>query len=80
MDSGKLGLMEGQFLKLRAEHRYGQTINRDTGAFMPATILPGLPVPDSTDIYLTNVLLTQFFSESFGVFAGKLDTLDGDVT
>ncbi|HMP05992.1 MAG TPA: hypothetical protein PJ982_06560, partial [Lacipirellulaceae bacterium] len=45
VDSGKLGLMEGQFLKLRAEHRYAQTINRDTGAFMPAPTLPGLPVP-----------------------------------
>ena len=79
-DMGKLGLMEGQFWKICAEHRWGQTINGDTGALLPATILPDLPVTDSEDVYLTNVLLTQAFSENFAVFAGKLDTLDGDTT
>jgi porin len=77
-DLGKLGVHEGLFLKLRAEHRFGQSISDDTGAFMPATVLVDLPVRDSEEIYLTNVLFTQALSESFAVFAGKLDTLDGD--
>jgi porin len=77
-DLGKLGLHEGLFLKLRAEHRFGESISDDTGAFLPATVSPDLPVRDSEEMYLTNVLFTQALSESFAVFAGKLDTLDGD--
>jgi len=44
LDFGKLGLHQGLFLKIRAEHRFGENINRDTGAFLPATILADLPV------------------------------------
>lgn len=78
VDSGKLGLMEGQFWKIRAEHRFGESISNDTGALLPATVLADLPVSTSEDVYLTNVLLTQFLSEELAVFAGKLDTFDGD--
>ncbi|WP_246105739.1 carbohydrate porin [Rosistilla ulvae] len=77
-DFGKMGVQEGLFLKLRAEHRTGDSVSRNTGAIMPATIEADLPVPDSDHVYLTNVLLTQALSESFIVFAGKMDTLDGD--
>lgn len=79
IDSGKLGGPQGLFVKLRAEHRFGETINEATGAIIPATLAPDLPVSYSDELYLTNVLFTQMFSESFGVFAGKLDTLDGDM-
>ena len=77
-DMDKLAGHQGLFIKLRAEHRYGETINEDTGAFIPATISPNLPVADSEDVYLTDVLFTQALSESFAVFAGKLNTFDGD--
>jgi porin len=78
MDLGKLGVHEGLFVKLRAEHRFGESISDDTGNFIPATVLPDLPVKDHEDLYLTNVLFTQALSESFAVFAGKMDTFDGD--
>lgn len=78
VDAGKAGLREGMFLKLRAEHRFGQTITSDVGAFLSPTLLADLPVDDSDQLYLTNVLLTQSIGESFAVFAGKFDTLDGD--
>jgi len=78
IDFGKLGIQQGLFVKLRAEHRFGENINGDTGAFLPATIQPDLPIAGQEDLLLTNVLFTQMFSEHFGVFAGKLDTLDGD--
>lgn len=78
IDFGKLGLQEGLFLKVRAEHRFGENINADTGAFLPATILADLPVGGGEELLLTNVLFTQALSERFAVFFGKLDTLDGD--
>ena len=77
-DFGKLGVQEGLFLKLRAEHRIGQSIVEPTGALLPATLATELPAVDSRDLYLTNFVITQALSETFVVFAGKVDTLDGD--
>ncbi len=77
-DFGKLGVQEGLFLKLRAEHRFGENVNRDTGAILPVALAANLPVSDREDLYLTDVLFTQALSESFIVFLGKTDTLDGE--
>ncbi len=79
VDFGKLGLREGLFLKVRSEYRYGESLAGATGALLPSYIITDLPVIDSRDVYVTNFLFTQMFSERFGVFAGKLDTLDGDL-
>lgn len=78
VDFGKMGLQEGLFLKMRSEHRFGSSIAPATGALLPPTLASELPVSDSRDRYLTNFLFTQMFSEQVGVYAGKLDTLDGD--
>ncbi|MEO1614657.1 MAG: carbohydrate porin [Planctomycetota bacterium] len=78
LDLGKLGLQEGLFVQLRAEHRFGQSVNGDAAAILPATLATDLPVNDSRELFLSNVLFTQFLSESFAVYGGKLDTLDGD--
>ncbi len=76
---GKFGFNEGLFLKLRAEHRFGESINSNTGSFIPAAILADLPVANSEELYLTNFLFTQMLSERSAIFFGKLDTLDGDL-
>jgi porin len=78
VDFMKMGGPPGLFLKVRAEHRFGETISEPAGSILPPTILADLPTLESEEIYLTNVLFTQAFSENFAVFAGKLDTLDGD--
>jgi len=79
LDFGKLGVQEGLFLKLRTEYRYGESLAGATGALMPSYVIADLPVVDSRNLYVTNLLFTQMFSPRFGVFAGKLDTLDGDL-
>lgn len=78
-DFGKLGVQEGLFLKVRAEHRFGRSIVEPTGALLPATLAADLPVTDSRDLHITNFVITQALSENFIVFAGKMDSLDGDV-
>jgi porin len=78
-DGGTLGVRDGLYLKLRAEHRYGPTIVGNVGCFISPTLIADLPVYDSEEVYLTNVLLTQELSDAFSVFAGKMDTLDGDM-
>ncbi len=77
-DFGKLGVQEGLFLKIRAERRIGESLAGATGVFLPPNMLADLPVLDSRDLYLTNVTFTQALSENFILFAGKVDSLDGD--
>jgi|GEM_PF-253645 len=77
-DFGKLGFQEGLFLKIRSEYRYGESLSGATGTLLPSYVITDLPVVDNRDLYITNFLFTQMFSPRFGVFAGKLDTLDGD--
>ncbi len=78
-DLGRLGIQEGFFVKLRAEHRFGETIVNDVGCFISPTLIADLPVFGSEQLYLTNVLFTQMLSDSLAIFAGKMDTLDGDM-
>lgn len=79
IDINKLGGPQGQFLQIRAEHRYGESIAGATGTLLPPNIATDLPTPESDNIYITNFLFTQALSESFALYAGKLDTLDGDM-
>lgn len=78
-DLGKLGVQEGLFLKIRAEHRFGRSIAEPTGALLPATLATELPSLGDRDLHITSFVLTQALSENFIIFAGKVDTLDGDV-
>jgi porin len=77
-DINKMGGPQGQFLQIRAEHRYGETLAGATGTFLPPNFAARLPVVDSESVYITNFLFTQALSESFALYAGKLDSLDGD--
>ena len=79
MDLNKLGAWQGLFLKIRGESQMGRFINGDTGAIIAANNEGLIPTPNGQDTAITNFLLTQFLSERVAVFAGKLDTLDGDM-
>jgi porin len=79
MDLMKMGGPPGLFLKIRAEHRMGESIGEPAGSLLPPVVASDLPTPETQNLYLTNVLFTQALSENFAVFAGKLDTLDGDL-
>jgi len=54
-DGDKLGVHDGLYLKLRAEHRYGETIVSNVGCFISPTLIADLPVYNSEEVYLTNV-------------------------
>jgi len=78
LDFEKMGLWPGAFIDMRAEHQFGEFINGDTGAILGANADGLFPLPGYRDLTLSKVVFTQFLSESFGVFFGKIDTLDGD--
>ncbi len=77
-DFQKMGLWPGAFLEIRAENQFGEFINRNTGAIIPANTDGVFPLPDNHEVFLDHVVFTQFLSETFGLYFGKVTTLDGD--
>ena len=78
LDTEKMGLWPGGFLKLFAEGSWGNNIIRDTGAITSSSTDALFPLIDESEFTLTSVIFAQFLSETFGLFAGKIETLDGD--
>ena len=76
VDGEKAGLWKGLFVTLHEESRYGSGVNLQTGALMPANLMLVLPGPNGTVEGLTAVKVTQFLSENFLVFGGRLNLLD----
>jgi porin len=77
-DFGKMGLWPGGFLKLFAETQFGENVIGDTGALTVVNTDALFPLPNEHETTLTSVVFTQFLSNWFAVFLGKIDTLDGD--
>ena len=78
MDFQKMGLWPGAFVRLYGETQYGNFINSSTGAALAANTDGLVPLVDDDTTTLTGAVFYQFLSESFGLFMGKIDTLDGD--
>lgn len=83
LDLMRMGILPGALVTLRAETRYGESVNGQTGAVLPVSTDQYVPLSSSLDedipIALTTLKLTQFLSESFALFVGKFDTLTGDL-
>ena len=78
-DFSKMGGPRGLFLKIRGEGNFGESITEPAGVLLPPAIQTELPVSGERTYAVTNFLFTQALSESFAVFAGKMDSLDGDL-
>ena len=77
-DFEKMGLWPGAFVDVRVEHQFGEFVNSNTGAILAPNADGLFPLPDYREVTVSKVVFTQFLSESFGIFFGKIDTLDGD--
>ena len=77
VDTGKLGLWPGGFLKVYAMSGFGDSENDDVGALSPVNMAGLLPEPN-TSTALMNLTYMQFFATWIGVFAGKIYMLDAD--
>ena len=80
IDTQKLGLWPGGFFKFEGDTGFGSNVFSDAGAIAPVNTAALLPTPNDGTSALTNATLTQFLSPHFGVFAGKIDTLDLGMT
>lgn len=81
LDLQKLGLLPGALISVGAESRYGNTVNSQSGLLLPVNVDGFFPLSsdDNIEIALTSLNYTQFLSPHFGVVAGKVTTLDGDL-
>jgi len=82
LDLMRMGILPGALVKFRAESRYGDSINGQTGMILPANtdgFFPlTAPLDDNIPITVTSLNYTQFLSDHIGLTLGKFDTLDGD--
>src|SRR6266446_2284330 len=78
VDTQKLGLWPGGFLRVQGMSSFGENVNNASGAIIPPNLVTILPPPDGNSGTLTNLTFMQFFSKHFGVIAGKINTLGGD--
>jgi porin len=82
IDLYRMGLVPGAFVKLRAESRFGKTVNGNAGTVLPVNTAGDFPLTspldDNIPIVLTDLTYYQFLSPKFGMFVGKFDTLDAD--
>jgi porin len=78
VDTQKLGLWPGGFLRVQGLSSFGQNINNASGALISPSLVSLLPEPGKTTTGLMNLTFMQFLSPHFGVFLGKVNGLGGD--
>ncbi len=82
LDLMRMGVLDGALVKIRAESRYGNSVNGQAGPILPVNTDAFFPLTSELDediaITVTDLNYTQFLSPKFAVYLGKIDTLDGD--
>ncbi len=79
LDTDKAGWWPGGFIEFRFEGWYGNAIAQQTGTLFGTNNLALFPLEGDDTPVISKLLLTQFFSETFGVAIGRTDTSDGDL-
>lgn len=83
LDLGRMDVMEGGYLRVLVEGRYGQSVIGQAGTVLPVNTDLYFPLTDELDedvLAISELSYTQFLSSQFAVVLGKLQTLDGDPT
>ena len=70
VDTQKLGLWPGGFLKAYAMSSFGDNVNGDSGAIVPVNTGGLLPKPNDPATALMNLTFMQFLSPKFGIVLG----------
>lgn len=74
VDTQKLGLWPGGFFKLQTVTSFGDTLLKESGAIVPANLSWMLPTI-TPDTGIQELTYTQFLSQHFGVFLGKINAI-----
>jgi porin len=76
VDTGKLGLWPGGFLKIYAGSTFGESAFEDSGTLLTANSAILVPEFNEPSTGLMQATFAQFLSPKFGLLAGKIFTLD----
>ena len=75
----RMGLLPGALVTVRAQSRFGDTVNGNSGLLLPVNMYATFPYgsEDGGDVNfaITELNWLQFFSDQFGLLAGKITTL-----
>jgi len=74
VDTQKLGWWPGGFLKVQTVTSFNNNLIKDTGTIVPANLSWMLPTIEP-DTGIQEFTYTQFLSQHFGVFAGKINSI-----
>ncbi len=82
LDLMRMQIIPGALVQLKAETRFGRSVNASSGAVLPVNADAFFPITQPADedipITITTLSYTQFLAPTFGLMVGKFDTLDGD--
>ncbi|MEE8154091.1 MAG: carbohydrate porin [Phycisphaerales bacterium] len=82
LDLHRMDLIPGAVLSVRAESRYGNSVNGAAGPLLPVNVDAFFPLTTHLDedieVTVTALNYMQFLTPQFGFILGKIDTLDGD--
>jgi porin len=73
VDTEKLGLWPGGFLKISVDSSFGTALD-NSGAIVPVNTATLIPATNDRTTALMNATFMQFLSEKFGLVLGKFDT------
>ena len=76
VDTDKLGLWPGGFLKISADTGFGNDLFSHSGTLVPLNTATLIPAPNDHTTALMNATFMQFLSEKLGLVIGKFNTLD----
>jgi porin len=75
-----MGAVPGALVAFRAQSRFGDTVNADTGVLLPINTYSYFPFTTPTDqdvpFTITELNYTQFLSEQLGLNVGKITTME----
>ncbi|UCG12257.1 MAG: carbohydrate porin [Deltaproteobacteria bacterium] len=79
LDLDRMGVIPGGLVAFRAQSRFGDTVNGDSGLLLPVNTYGAFPLTDPPDenvpFALTELNYTQFLSEHVGLLVGKITTM-----
>ncbi|MEH6636623.1 MAG: carbohydrate porin [Halioglobus sp.] len=83
-DLDQAGILDRAVIQVRAESRWGSSVNLNTGLIVPSNVAAITPTnykkfDDGYDIAVTQLTYLQFITDHLGIIVGKLDLFaDGD--
>ena len=76
LDTDKMGLWPGGFFKFEGVSSFGNTLQEQSGAFIPINVASLYPSFNEASSGLMQASYTQFLSHQFGVTMGKMNLFD----